>query len=126
MLLTKIGSNSFQTCVPRVVRTQPFSPGTATLSIGGMSINDATFTYKTKLQKSRNVPFSSSASTPGPSLEVAKSMKTSFREMDNQNLVIMANIDSPPIIGAREEVLKRHIMRYDLASTRGQLMFLLS
>ena len=59
--------------------------------------------------------FNSSQTTPsmndGPSLEVAKSMQTDYRSMDNYGLVLLANIDSPPVTGAREEVLKRHIMR---------------
>merc|ERR1712038_359518 len=48
-----------------------------------------------------------------PSLDVAKGLKTSFKEMDNNSLTILAHIESAASSGAREEVLKRHIMSVD-------------
>ena len=46
-----------------------------------------------------------------PSLDTAKSMETDFKSMDNQSLVVLAHLESPPLTQARAEVLIRHIMR---------------
>lgn len=57
------------------------------------------------------VTVSSSSPFKEPSLEVAKSMNTCLKGMDNQSLVLLSRMDSPPDVDARAEVLKRHIMR---------------
>ena len=47
--------------------------------------------------------------TTVPTLDIAKSMQTSFETMDNKTLVILANMNENT--AARAEILKRHIMR---------------
>mmetsp|Transcript_4166 Transcript_4166/g.6074 ORF Transcript_4166/g.6074 Transcript_4166/m.6074 type:complete len:283 (-) Transcript_4166:246-1094(-) len=131
VLKKSAGSNGLmKKCTSRVY-VKCFSPAATTLSINNgiglginnnvdvnsIDINSKTNNSKTNLSLQRNT-FSSQATQAsgeqrGPSLDLAKSMKTKYEEMDNDHLVIMANMDSPPIKGAREEVLKRHIMSID-------------
>ena len=47
--------------------------------------------------------------TAVPTMDIAKSMQTSFESMDNKTLVILANMNENT--SARAEILKRHIMR---------------
>ena len=100
MMITRIGSHTFKCNTTR----QLICPTMVTFS---------------SIIPSQHYPYNNHRSTgevtssfqeKNPSLEVARNMKVSFNAMDNKDLIILAN-QIPAISGAREEVLKRHIMR---------------